>query len=359
MLKRTLFLFVSVGVLMLVPHANRIALSDESGTAAPGDCADRCEVNPAGRQAGSEKDVAVGRPARDKMDLDYWRRNMSAHHFTVEEMAMALGVSTSEAGSLLEKKDDSDSKLSAKIPPTGSGNVVVLPYPGGRHPRVGFLDGAVNPQRETKVSLFAPWKGGGYLVIDVPEAVWHQPGGKRELLYLAHTHVPTIWDKQGVTLPQREWNRDQPGTLSLTREFPNKVAMTSRVQIVDGGLRMEFRLTNGSDAELTGLHIQMCAMLKGLTGFADQTNENKVFESPFAACKSREGDRWVILAFDHCLRAWGNPPCPCLHADPQVPDCGPGESHAVHGWASFYEGTDIRSEFKRLEKIAFEPVPNP
>jgi hypothetical protein len=33
----------------------------------------------------------------------------------------------------------------------------VLPYPGGRHPRVGFLDGAIDPQRGTKASVFAPW----------------------------------------------------------------------------------------------------------------------------------------------------------------------------------------------------------
>ena len=34
----------------------------------------------------------------------------------------------------------------------------MLPYPGGRHPRLGFLDGAIRPQRETKVSVFAPWE---------------------------------------------------------------------------------------------------------------------------------------------------------------------------------------------------------
>ena len=70
----------------------------------------------------------------------------------------------------------------------------VLPYPGGRHPRTGFRDGAIRPQRETKASVFAPWPGGGYAVADVPEAVWFEPAEKKpELLYLAHTHVPTTW----------------------------------------------------------------------------------------------------------------------------------------------------------------------
>src|SRR6185369_14173722 len=77
--------------------------------------------------------------------------------------------------------------------------LLVLPYPGGRHPRIGFRDGAIRPQRETKVSVFAPWSDGGYVVADVPEAVWFEPmaqlepaAQRRELLYLAHTHVPTF-----------------------------------------------------------------------------------------------------------------------------------------------------------------------
>ena len=67
-------------------------------------------------------------------------------------------------------------------------------------------------------------------------------------------------------------------------------------------------------------------------------------------------DRWVILGFDHCVRAWGNPPCPCLHADPKVPDCEPGETQTVRGWVSFFEGIQINDELKRLEKVAFEPI---
>ena len=45
---------------------------------------------------------------------------------------------------------------------------------------------------------------------------------------------------------------------------------------------------------------------------------------------------------------------PCLHADPVVPDCPPGEFRAVRGWVSFYEGTDIGAELKRLNGVAFD-----
>ena len=56
-------------------------------------------------------------------------------------------------------------------------------------------------------------------------------------------------------------------------------------------------------------------------------------------------------------RAWGNPPCPCLHADPVVPDCPPGESRAVRGWLSFHEwpaGTDVDAELARLRAAVFD-----
>ncbi len=298
----------------------------------------------------------VGRSAKDAADLNYWLANMAAHQFQAEELAAALNLSQEQATNALEKAKAAKEASNKLVPATGSGQIVVLPYPGGRHPRIGFLDGAIDPQRETKASVFAPWKDGGYLVIDLPEAVWHLPAGNRELLYLAHTHIPTIWDKQGVKLPPLEWKRDLPGNLSLVRELPSKVGMTSRIKTTPAGVRLEFSLTNGSAEKLTGLQVQMCAMLKGLTGFEEQINDNKVFAAPFAACKSRTDNRWVILGFDHCVRAWGNPPCPCLHADPQVPDCAPGETQTVHGWISFYEGTEIQPELKRLEKIAFEPI---
>ncbi len=232
---------------------------------------------------------------------------------------------------------------------------LVLPYPGGRHPRVGFRDGAIRPQRETKASVFAPWAGGGHAVADVPEAVWFEPTPKRpELLYLAHTHVPTTWDRQKVALDPLEWIRHPDGSLSLERTLPNKVVLASRVVPGRGGVRMEFRVTNGSDRQLTGLRVQMCVMLANLAGFERRTNDNKVFAAPFAACKDETGRQWVVTGWERCGRAWGNPPCPCLHADPVVEDCPPGESRTVRGWLSFYEGTDIDAELRRLAGVAFE-----
>jgi peptidoglycan/xylan/chitin deacetylase (PgdA/CDA1 family) len=290
------------------------------------------------------------RAAKTDDELKGWLRSMLIYHrFTDTEAGTALGMSSDEVSEAAKRLGiDRASKPEEK--PS------ILPFPGGRHPRVGFLDGAIRPQRETKVSVFAPWADGGYAVADVPEAVWHFSNtDQRKLLYLAHTHVPTIWDEQSVHLAPLEWKQTSNGRFEVARTFPNRVTMSSSVAPEKDGTRFEFAITNGSETTLRGLDIQMCVMLKSLTGFDEQTNENKVFRSPFAAAHDRSGKRWLITGWDACKRAWGNAPCPCLHSDPKVADVGVGETRKVLGWVSFYEGTDIDAELTRLKAIAFRP----
>ena len=295
----------------------------------------------------SGRDGANARPARTDAELKSWLDNMAAHRFAPSEMGTALGLSADEVTAAVRR---------LKVEPARAtrGSLLVLPYPGGRHPRIGFRDGAIRPQRETKVSVFAPWADGGYAVAEVPEAIWFEPAGKRELLYLAHTHIPTYWDKNDVRLDPLEWTREKDGSLRVERTLPNKVTFGTKVVPAKDGVRMEFWITNGSTEKLTGLNVQMCVMLKELAGFAERSNDNKVFTKPFAACRDRTGQRWVITGWEECARAWGNPPCPCLHADPKLPDCPPGETRQVRGWLSFYEGRDIDAELKRLSKTALK-----
>lgn len=293
------------------------------------------------------RDGSNARPAKSDAELAYWLANMATHRFSPSEMAAALGLSADEVTKEMKRLEIKPAR------PRGD-ELLVLPYPGGRHPRIGFRDGAIRPQRETKVSIFAPWAEGGYVVADVPEAIWFELSGKRELLYLAHTHVPTIWDKQGITLDPLDWSRAKDGPLSVSRTLPNKVTFATVVVPTKDGVRMEFSITNGTTEKLTGLNVQMCTMLKDLAGFAERTNDNKIFKAPFAACKDKTGKRWIITGWEYCARSWGNPPCPCLHADPKIPDCPPGEMRRVRGWFSFYEGTNIDAELKRLGREAFE-----
>ena len=289
------------------------------------------------------------RPGSDA-DLRRWLENMIWHHrYSDEEVCQATGLSLSEVRRAEERFDVSRATKPAKA---ADAPLTVLPYPGGRHPRIGFQEGAVRPQRETKASVFLPWDSKSYVVLDLPEAVWSNLG----LTYLAHTHVPTLWDQQGIALPPLEWQRDPDGSLRCERTLPNGIAFGTRLTPTQDVVRMEMWLTNGTPKPLTDLRVQNCVLLKGAAEFAAQSNDNKVFSGSYAACRNERGDRWIIMAWERG-RGWGNPPCPCLHSDPQFPDCQPGETQRLRGWLSFFRGSDVKKEFARIESIDWRSDP--
>ncbi|MCH7687516.1 MAG: polysaccharide deacetylase family protein [Planctomycetes bacterium] len=280
-------------------------------------------------------------------DLRSWLENMVWHHrYSVEEVEAATGLLPDEVIAALNKFDirpQTKPKRSADAP------ILVLPFPGGRHPRTGFLDGCIRPQRETKVSVFTPWDETSYFVLDIPEAIRRNNEREHGLLYLAHSHVPTMWTRQGIELEKLEWKRTGNGSLIMERKLPNKVSFGTIIKPEKNEVRMEMWLTNGSDEMLSNLRVQNCIMFRGAPEFAQQTNDNKVLSAPYAACQSSRGNRWVITAWEPNFRTWGNPPCPCMHSDPQFPDCAPGETKRLRGWFSFYEGENIEAEFRRIE----------
>lgn len=296
-----------------------------------------------GAAAYAATDPANYRQPAGDAELRYWLENMIGyHHFTVAETASATGLTPQEIEAAAQRFKITPA---TRPRPARGDALLVLPYPGGRHPRIGFLDGAVRPQRETKISVFTPWDEGSYVVADVPEAIWSNLG----LTYLAHTHVPTIWSKQNVELEPLEWNRRADGTLDFERKLPNGIRFGTKVAPSAAAVRMEMWLHNGTSQSLSDMRVQNCVMLKGAEGFTEQTVDNKVFASPYAACRSKDGKHWVITAWEPCHRAWSNAPCPCLHSDPKFPDCAPGETKRIRGWLSFFEGTDLQAELKRID----------
>lgn len=285
------------------------------------------------------------RKVHDRDQLRKWLENMVwFHQFSMDEIRQVTGLTQKELDSALDEFDiQKDNKPQPNVDPL----ITVLPYPGGRHPRIGFLDGAIEPQRETKLSIFAPWDQTSYLVLDAPEAIWSNLG----LTYLAHTHIDTIWTKQDITLPQLEWQVTKDGSYQLVRPLPNGISYTVTVTPHRDHVAIEMSLTNGTEEMLTDLRVQMCGMLRGLKSFDSQTNDNKVFRGSLAACANKDRDRWVILGFEPNHRTWANAPCPCIHSDPVFPDCPPGETRFVHGRISFYTGKDIDSELLRIDNL--------
>jgi len=286
------------------------------------------------------------RIAKDDTELRGWLENMVWHHrYSMAEMEQVTGLDATQLKARLKEFNISD----ANRPPRVADHLLMLPYPGGRHPRIGFLDGAVEPQRETKLTVFCPWDDHSYVVMDVPEAIWSDLG----LTYLAHTHVRTIWDLQNRQLEQLEWAHTDDGSFQLQRRLPNGIEFGTTAKAMSDHIAMTMFLKNGTAEPLRDLRVQNCVMLKGADGFDQQTNDNKKFADGYAVAGSIDGTRWIISGWDPIHRAWGNAPCPCLHSDPKFPDCAPGETQHLRGWLSFYQGDDIDAELKRVESTGW------
>ncbi len=282
------------------------------------------------------------RKPTDDQQLKFWLTNMLIdHRYSVVEAASATGLSTKEIRAAVDRlKITEPTALPAD-------RLRVLPYPGGRHPRVGFREGAIRPQRETKLSVFSTLDRDAYVVADVPEAVWWMQEDRRELLYLAHTHVKTTWDLRNQTIPPSEWTKTERGW-SVQRKLPNDVEFGCEATVSSSELQLELWIKNGSKETLRGLVVQNCVMLAQAKGFDQLSNDNKLIAKPFVACHDAQKKNWIVTGWQKCVRPWANQPCPCMHSDPQFDDCPPGETRRLKGVLSFYSGSDIESEFKRL-----------
>lgn len=297
---------------------------------------------------GDHPSVALLTPRTPQSDAEmgYWLSNMIVdHRYSIEEVALTMGLPRARIEAEIARRHIDPSQRRTVSP---GAPLRVLPYPGGRHPRIGYIDGAINPQRETKVSVFTPWDVESYVVMDAPEAIF----ANFELIYLAHTDIATIWEDKGIVLPQQEWNRHADGILTSERTLPNGVRFGMEVRPSPEGVRFYGWLTNGSSKPLERIKFQNCVMLKGAAGFQRQVANLRVDSAPYVATPYEPTmDRWIVTAWDPNGTPWSNPACPCIHSDPFPANCAPGQSVTVRGWLSFYQGREISKEFARIEAL--------
>ena len=290
---------------------------------------------------------AARKPA-DPAELRWWLENMIAYHgFSQKEIHAAIDAPHEEIDGTVEALDLEPFE---GVKRDQKSTLVMKPYPGGRHPRVGFLEGAIRPQRETKFSVFLPWDPTSYVVADIPEAIWSNLG----LTYLAHTHIDTVWDRKKIALETLEWERLGEQHLRLERTLPNGIRFLSEARVTGEQVMMRMELHNGSKEPLSDLRVQNCIMLKAAKGFNQQIAENKIVRGSYIACHDPSRRRWIITSWQPIHRAWGNPPCPCLHADPKFEDTAPGETSQLVGLLTFYEGADVDTEVLRLREQGWE-----
>lgn len=268
-------------------------------------------------------------------DLKSWLPNMiHDHRYSVEEAAAVTGLPkerlTKEIASLPPRTPLPQAMASQANAPQMKAPQATAPrvraYPGGRPLRVRFRDGAIDPLRGTKASVFLPWDPSSYVVVDLPEAIFSNLG----LLFLAHTHVPTIWNDRNVVVENTDWIATDAG-LRSEWTLRNGVSFGATVHAIAERVEMELWLRNGTPEPLTKLRTQICVLLKEAAGFNELTNGNKTFGRELASVRGSSGERSIMTRWENCGRTWGNAQCPCMHSDPVLPDCLPGETVRVRG----------------------------
>jgi peptidoglycan/xylan/chitin deacetylase (PgdA/CDA1 family) len=275
-------------------------------------------------------------------NVEFWMDNMvNNHQFSNDEIQSVTGYDHEKVDSLriaFQRDSDNESR---------GDKVVLKPYPGGRHPRIGFQDGMRSPLRGTKASAFVPWNMDEYIIIDLPEAVSTQFG----LTFLGHKHIPTVFDLDLIPIPNEDWITFNEGILKNKWKLPNNITIRSEMHPGYNSIDLKLFLYNEtSDTTFTDLRTQVCIMFKNVSEFNSQTNENKIFECPLSAVHSEDSIKWIITAWEGCHNAWGNEDCPCMHADPVFPDCKPGEEVQLQGKIWFYEGNDIEAQLEKIKK---------
>ena len=270
-----------------------------------------------------------------RKNLDFWLANMLYdHQFSKDEMMQATEYSEMEL-------DQSLSMLLPKEPGSNNKDILkVKPYPGVRHPRINFKDGMLSPMRGTKISIFLPWDPEEYVVLDLPEALFTQFG----LTFLGHKHIPTIFDNHKIVIQNSDWTISDDGSLHNIWSLPNQMVIGADIYPGINELDMKLWTKNNSDVVFTDLQSQVCIMLKMATQYNALNNDNKIFDSPVAAVRSEDSSHWIITAWNFGNHEWGNEDCPCLHSDPRLPDCAPGEIVYVTGKIWFYTGTEIETK---------------
>ncbi len=260
--------------------------------------------------------------------------------------------------------------------------IEILPYTGG-YPRLTHDESCVDPINDHKLQVNLPWKDGGYVIVDLPEAVFSNIG----LLFLGHRHdaFPTIWQKEGVKLDTVTWSKQPDGALSFMRKLPNGVSFGVTARGGRGYVDMHLWLENGTEAALNQMRAQICVLLGHAAGFDALTSDNKFVytadagwidwdraksrpkdagaygvgfgrspgqvDGPMIAVVSKDGRRCIATLWDHCLGLPANPRCPCMHSDPYLPDCPPNRRVSVDGKIFFIEG-DLNAFHRALSRSA-------
>ena len=187
-----------------------------------------------------------------------------------------------------------------------------------------------------RIKLRGDRRAGGHLVESRPD------------VSCAHARAHDL-DEVARRARADEWNRRADGSFDVERELPNRVRFGTKVVPQPAAVRMQSVAHERHERDahrLARAELRDAQRRRRLHG-ADERQQGVPRLMP--PVNRKTAGAWIITAWDPCQRAWGNEKCPCLHSDPQFPDCAPGKTQRLRGWLSFFEGENIEEELARIE----------
>ena len=233
------------------------------------------------------------------------------------------------------------------------------------------------PQRQA-VEIVPPWGTEGHLTIRFPETLHSNLG----LLFIDHYRPDMLPVVELDRIP--DWQIDpETGAISYLCQLPNGIEFSGKLIPGEDAVDMKFAVKNGTDSELNSLNLQFCLVQSSFPDFsipeltntyilhdgkwialADTTFRKMVpdkppwiigsvigrpgpkpgkslekawyvchepADMPLIATVSRDGKRVLAITWPSGRSVMSNGWIPCLHADPILPNCPPGESVSVDG----------------------------
>lgn len=186
-----------------------------------------------------------------------------------------------------------------------------------------------------------------------------------------------------VTTPKQpvHWQQTANGVWQYTCPLKNGVTLSAQVKPGKDDLMITYTVVNNTTYTLSVLNTQFCLVENGAPDFADRLAERTFIlvngefvalnktrpdpkdrlpgfvvtntsdmprknewqedqaDIPFIATVSKDGKRVIAKAFENAGKLMTNSGIPCIHADPVMPECKPGETVKVRGKIYFVEGS--------------------
>jgi len=225
--------------------------------------------------------------------------------------------------------------------------------------------------------IWLPWRDAGHVTLRLPETLSSDLG----LLFIDHSRPDMPPVTRADALP--DWHCDAPtGALWYSLPLPNGVTFGGQLTPVANGADLLFWVTNHTDAPLTRLSPQFCLIENGappfsagdlsrtylrtggrwlplaatshqvmapdhepwiIAGVADRGPRSGASmpggwsvcreraDVPLIAAADADGHRVVGLTWRGGLSLMSNGRIPCLHTDPAIADCAPGQTVHAQG----------------------------